>query len=281
MALPNYPQEVANTFLNSPAETFGDAHATTAELVALRHRFKEHGNRDATLASIEEGGYPLPEEIVPEMVALTGATHACGVAIHLAETRGIEGKDSTYESYTAKNRFDRFVALHLPKKLREDWDAPIARGASVENPKIQYPDGVDIGFVYGVAKPSRYLPAQTMRHLEFARLSKLDDATKQAMLIAEMPTESFKVDWDKLIPVIEDATDIIQLAGSIGAKVAEQLLDNGLSDEQVAAILNKSYSIRGIKEEHGNIPEADQTFEALVASVTASPKTMQVAPLLK
>jgi hypothetical protein len=281
MTSQSYPQEVSDVFLQTPVETFGDAHATTAELAALRQLFQEQGSREATLASIKESGYPLPEEVTPEMVALTGARHACGVAIHLVETRGVEGKDSTYESYTTKNRFDRFVGLHIPKALRKDWVAPVARGEGIDNPTIKYPEGVDIGLVHGVAKPSRYLSAQTMRHLEFARLGKLDDATKEAMLITEAPLESFEVDWDKLIPVLETATDTVQLAGDIGANVAEQLLDNGLSNEQVAAILKKSYSIHGIKEEHGDIPEAEQTYEALVESITTSPKTAQLATLLR
>lgn len=281
MTSQSYPQEVSDVFLHTPVETFGDGHATTAELTALRQLFQEQGTREATLASIKESGYPLPEEIKPEMVALTGATHACGVAIHLVETRGIEGKDPTYDSYTAKNRFDRFVGLHISKELQNDWKAPVAREEGIDNPKIKYPEGVDISLVYGVAKPSHYLPAQTIRHLEFARLGKLDNATKQAMLITEAPSESFEVDWDKLIPVLEAATDTVQLAGDIGANIAEQLIDNGLTNEQVAAILRKSYDIRGIKEEHGGILEADQTYAALVESIAASPKTAQLVSLLK
>lgn len=280
MSIPTYTAEVTNTFMNTPPETFGDAHVTNAELTSLRRLFVEQGTREATLRSIHETGYPMPDEVTPEMVALTGASHACGVAIHLVETRGLAGKDSTYESYTVKNRFDRFTALHLPKELREAWGAPTLRETGYENPNITYPEGVDANFIYGVAKPSRYLPAQTLRHLEFARLGKLDEATKEAMLITDEPVDRFEIDLNKLVPVIEAATDTVQLAGDIGAGIAEQLLGNGLPSEKVAAILKKSFSIRGIKEEHGDVPEADTVYAALIESLGASATTAELASLL-
>ena len=83
---------------------------------------------------------------------------------------------------------DRFVALHIPKSLRTEWDAPIEREKGIDNPNISYPEGVDADFVYGVAKPSRYLPTQTMRHVEFARLGKLDEATQNDMLLKRTKT---------------------------------------------------------------------------------------------
>ena len=170
----SYHEQVANIFLSSPIEEFGDAHATAAELGALRELYIKSGkDRDVTLYAISDSGYPLPEQVTPEEVALSGAAHACGVAIDLAVTRGIEGKDATYESYTVKNRFDRFVAMHLPKHLRTSWDEPIERQQAYINPKIVYPDGVNDSLIHGIAKPHRYFPAQTMRYLEFARLGKL------------------------------------------------------------------------------------------------------------
>lgn len=281
MSSSDYTKDVSEAFFSASSETFGNAHATVAELASLRRLFSESGTRDATLASIHEKGYPVPVEITPEMIALTGASHACGVAIHLVETRGLGGKDSTYESYTTKNRFDRFVALHLPKQLRVQWESPIAREVGYKNPKISYPDGVDTRFIYGVAKPSRYLTAQTIRHLEFARLGKLDEATREAMLINDEPIERFTIDWRTFIPIIEAATDTVELAGSIATNIAEQLLSNGLSVEKVAAVLKKSFSIRGIKEEHGEVPEADHVYAALIASLESSTAAAGVAKLLK
>lgn len=274
-----YPQQVAEVF--NQARHFGEAAPTAFELSSLRAIHKANGrDRDATLLAIQEHGYPLPEEITPEMVALTGAAHACGVTVYLAETRGVEGKDSTYESYVAKNRFDRFTALHLPKELRDDWRAPIDRTPDA-SPNITYPTSADNTKVYGVGKPSRYLPAQTMRHLEFARLGKLDESTKEAMGISSVEDlKKFAVNWDSLIPTIESAANVIQLAGSIGAEVGKQLLANGLSTEQVTGILKKSYSVIEIKEEHGDIPEADEVYEALVSSLATSPETKSISKLL-
>jgi hypothetical protein len=214
------------------------------------------------------------------MVALTGAAHACGVAIHLAETRGVEGKDSTYESYTAKNRFDRFTALHIPAELRADWNAPIDRDPDASSNMV-YPYSADVTKVHGVGKPSRYLPAQTMRHLEFARLGKLDEPTKEAMGIdSEIDPNKFAVAWDSLIPTIESASSTTELAGAIGAEVGKQLLANGISPEQVAGILKKSYSIRGIKEEHGDLAEADEVYDALLSSLDSHPETRLIRELI-
>lgn len=281
MPTKDYPNQVADIFLHTQVETFGDAHATTPEISSLRQLFREKGSREATLSAIKEFGYPVPKEITPEMVALAGAAHSCGVAVSLAKARGVEGKDSTYESYTTKNRFDRFVALHLPEALRDDWSAPIAREPGIVNPKIVYPEGVDTESLHGIVKPSRYLPAQTIRHLEFARLGKLDNATKEAMQIDDAPQECFAIDWDMLIPIIESANSTIRLAGDIGANVAKQLLGNGLDDAQVAAILKKGFSTRGIKEEHGDIPEADEVYNALLDSLASSSITSRVATLIK
>ena len=277
----SYSQVVEAEFLRANPENFGEARLTSPEFNSLGKLFREIGSREATLAHIKEFGYPTPEEVTPEMVAITGAAHACGVAIHLANERGVDGKDSTYESYTTKNRFDRFVRLHLPKELRKEWDEPLNRDPEVDNPKIVYPDGVDVNKIYGVAKPSRYLPAQTLRNLEFARLGRLDKATKKAMLIEDIDQTMLGIDWDEFIPVIESAENVIELSGAIGAKVAEKLLQSGLSIEQVAAVLKKSFSIRGIKEEHGNIEEADKVLESLKTSLANTDTTSAVADLLK
>lgn len=274
-----YSQQVAETFRQ--AHNFGAAAPTSFELSSLRALHEANGrDREATLQAIQEQGYPLPDEITPEMVALTGAAHACGVAVHLAEVRGVEGKDATYESYVAKNRFDRFTALHLPDELRADWGAPIDRDPTA-SPDVGYPESADISKIHGIGKPSRYLPAQTMRHLEFARLGKLDEPTKEAMGISSVEElDKFAVAWDSLVPVIECATDTIELAGAIGAEVGRQLLANGLPPEQVAGVLQKSYSVRGIKEEHGDVPEADKVYEALVSNLAKLPETEAVSELV-
>lgn len=271
-----YTRQVAAAF--AKAEQFGDARVTRFELAALRKLHAATGrDRGTTLALIKEHGYPTPAEITPEMVALTGAAHACGVAIYLAETRGIEGKDSTYESYTAKNRFDRFTRKHLPAELRETWDAPLERQSDI-SPLVSYPESVSLEYVHGIGKPSRYLPAQTMLNLEFARLGKLDDDTKYIMGIEDATDSSlFAVDWDELIPIIKAAKDPVSLAGNLGAEVGRRLLENGLSPEKVAGFLNKSFSIRGIKAEHGNIPEADAVRQALIDSLAANPATQEVS----
>lgn len=280
--MPTYAEQVSAAFFGSNPERFGDAHATTLELTALRELYNATGkDRGITINSIIKNGYPQSDEITPEDLGLAGASHACGVASHLAEERGPDGKKSTHESYTAKNRFDRFVSIHLPENLREAWEAPIAREEGFESPDIAYPDGVDTRYIYGVAKPSRYLPAQTMRHLEFARLGKLDAETQEVMQITGEPPDRFKIDWGALITTIENASDVVQLAGDIGAKIAEQLLDNGLSEKQVTAILKKSFDTSGVKKEHGDVPEAREVWKALGQSLARTPETGRLAIPLK
>ncbi len=277
---PSYSKQVAGTFLKS-GEDFGKAKATAAELGALRALYLELGSdRDATLESIREDGYPHPEQITPEMVALTGVAHACGVTIPLAESRGIKGKDSTYESYTTKNRFDRFTALHIPKSLKDVWEASVKRDPNA-SPDVVYPEGVDNDLIHGINAPHRFFPAQTMRHLEFARLYKLDSDTEKAMGINELrDLDKCAVDWEDLVPVIESATDVTQLAGDLGATIALRLLDNGLSQEQVTGILRKGFSVEGIKKEHGNVSEADQVFNSLISALKAHPTTIGIGVAL-
>lgn len=275
-----YSRAVADSF--QAAASFGTAEATSFELGALRALYRDNGrDREATLATIKEHGYPMPTEVTPEMVALTGAAHACGVAVHLAETRGIEGKDTTYESYTAKNRFDRFTALHLPKSLEAAWDEPLERQPDA-GINFGYPDSISLAHVHGIGKPHRYLPAQTARNLEFARLGKLEADTKAVVGIDENTDLSkYAVDWDILTPVIESARDVVSLAGSIGAEIGRQLLKNGLEPEKVAAFLKKSFSIRGMKEEHGDLKEADEVLDSLIDHLINGPQTAKVGTLLR
>lgn len=274
-----YAQQVADAFLSTPVDQFGDAHVTTAEIGALRRLYEASGrDRIATLDAISEHGYPLPRDITPEMVALSGAAHACGVAIDLAETRGIEGKDSTYESYTTKNRFDRFTSDHLPKTLLNDWAKPIEREVGYANSAVVYPEGVDENLIHGIAKPHRYYPAQTMRYLEFARLGKLDDQTAHEFGITETTDLStFSIDWASLTPTIESAQDVVELSGKLSAQIARELLGNGLSSNQVAAILNKGYSLGGMRQEHGQVTQSDKAYSALLAELNTAEDTALVA----
>ncbi len=76
-------------------------------------------------------------------------------------------------------------------------------------------------FIHGINAPHRYFPAQTMRHLEFARQCKLDYDTEKAMGIDTVrDSEQFAVDWEDLVPVIESAKGVNQLAGDLGAEIA-------------------------------------------------------------
>ncbi len=252
-----YSEQVEKVFEDTSPDQFGDAHATRAELGALRALHSELGrDRAATLEAIKRDGYPLPEGIAPEMIALTGAAHACGVTVDLAENRGVEGKDSTYESYTIKNRFDRFVRKHLPEHLREEWDAPIDREEGFANTAVSYPKGVDETKIHGGALPHRFLPAQTMRYLEFARLGKLDDETKEDWDITQdTDLAQFSVDWDTLVPAIESATSLLGLTSNIADELANQLQANGLSQDQIVSIISKGFGVNGIIKEHGNIDQ--------------------------
>ncbi|HSX35909.1 MAG TPA: hypothetical protein VLH84_03170 [Patescibacteria group bacterium] len=277
----NYSALVAETFLATPPSEFGDAHTTTAEFAALRALYLERGgSREATIASIVENGYPTPDEVTADMVALSGAAHACGVAIDLAETRGEAGRDATYKSYGVKNRFDRHVARHLPTELRLAWEAPIPRQPEYENPAIVYPTGVDTRLIYGVAKPHRYFPAQTMRYLEFARLGELDPATAQEFGVTDQNRAAFGVPWDTLVPTIEAATGMVDLSAALSQQIAQSLLGNGLEPQQVAAVLRRGYSLEGMQQEHGRVRQTEQAYEALLDRLQSSDDTAPVAQLL-
>src|SRR5690606_37767856 len=107
-----YVARFKEAFLNSPPETFGTAYQTAGEYLGrqqLAERLGPHANRQ-TLDDFEsEHPQPLPSHITPEMVGLAAASHACGVAIKLAEERGPQGAAMTMRSYGAKNNFDRFT----------------------------------------------------------------------------------------------------------------------------------------------------------------------------
>ncbi len=270
-----YAERVSRSFQAAKPERFGDGHATVSEMSALRSIFKINGgNRSATIKDIRTYAYPRLENITPEDVALAGASHACAVTEDLAVTRGPEGKDSTYESYTIKTRFDRFTLLHLPVEVRENWQTPIERQNDFVNEGVSYPYGVDETLIHGGALPHRFLPAQTMRYLELARLRKLDEASKDTLLITDdTDLTKYGLVWDSLVPTIANAVNPIQLAGSIGAKIAQLLLENGLSQTQVEALLNKTYSTIGIASEHGHIPEATAVRDALSSALQDSEET--------
>ena len=66
-----YAAQVAETFIETPPATFGDAHATGAELGALRDLYALNGhNREATIDNIVENGHPLPANIIAENTGL-------------------------------------------------------------------------------------------------------------------------------------------------------------------------------------------------------------------
>ncbi len=248
-----YHDQVSEAFRLTPPEAFGDSHATWAELGALRALHKWNGgDREATLRDIATHGYPTPDEITPDMIALSGAAHACGVTEHLAESRGVEGKETTYESYTIKNRFDRFVRKHLPEHLRTEWADPIDREEGFTNDTVSYPEGVDTTKIHGGALPHRFLPAQTMRYLEFARLGKLDAKTREEWQIDDKTgLDKFRVEWDELIPRIESSKTLLDLTGNIADGIASELQNSGLSDELIVSVLKKGFSTEGMTAEHG------------------------------
>ncbi len=250
-----YAEQVSVAFRASNPEQFGDSRATGAEFSALKKLHAWNGrNREATLADIMTNGYPAPDEITPDMVAIAGAAHACGVTEQLASLRGEEGMDSTYDSYTTKNQFDRFVRLHLPEGLREEWEAPIDREIGFINGAVRYPEGVDDTKIHGGALPHRFLPAQTMRYLEFARLGKLDEDTKVEFGITDKTDiDRFNVEWETLVPAIQSATNLVDLAGNIASEIRVQLRESGLPEDQITAVINKGYDAQGMINEHGNV----------------------------
>lgn len=278
----SYAEQVAITFLFSDSAKFGQAGLTVAESDALKQRLKYNQSDEAkTRQSIIEYGYPVPGEVTAEMVALSGAAHACGTTIDLAERSGPEGARPTYESYTTKNQFDRFTLSHLPKALHNAWKQPIEREAGFVNDRVVYPVGANLDMIHGAAKPHRLLPAQTFQQLESARLGKLDDLTKRDWSITDnSDIRRFGVEWDILAPIVWSTTGLVQLSGDIGSAVAGQLLENGLSQQQVAAVLRTGYNTSGIQLEHGNLPQSAAVSQALLKSLEASPLTHPLVTLL-
>ena len=264
-----YAQQVSESFQLTTTERFGDGHTTGHELSALYLLHKWLGrNREATIEHVIFYGYPTPDELTPEMIAVTGAAHACGVTEHLAEERGLEGMESTYESYTIKNRFDRFVRLHVNDSLQDEWDRPIPREQGFINNTISYPNGVDETLIHGGALPHRFLPAQAIRYLEFARLGKLDDNTKALWGInANTDLELFRVDWDTLIPAIASSETTQDLIVNIARKIVSQLQENGLDNDRIKAVISKGFNTSGMRSEHGDF-EGLSDIESLIDSIS-------------
>ena len=226
-----YQQRFADIFLHLPPEDFGR--------VDLEPQAKDY-------------------EPTMENMAVAAFRHACCVAVHLAGVRGPDGLAASLESYSLKNRFDSFTQSHLPDALRVKWDLPINREPGVSRPNVQYPNCVDATKVHGGAKPHRYFVSQTMRNIEFARLGKLDANTAAAFGIENRFDISnlFALDWRNFIPIIKNSKDLNVMSAGMGAITALQLLDNGLSPEQVAAVLDSGFNVNTVKSEHGDIPQA-------------------------
>jgi hypothetical protein len=262
-----YAEKVAEVFRESDPERFGRAGHTQAEIEVERQ-------------TPTDNGLLLPQEVTPEMVALAGAAHGCGVTIHLAETRGVEGALQTWLSYTTKNKFDRFVGINLTHTLHLAWTEPIPRQPGYENEQIEYPGRVDKTKVHGAALPHRLMPARAFRNLEFARWGRLETAATEAMQLGDLNDEELstvlKLRRETFAPVIGNAKDHIKLAGQIGAEMARQLLRNGLTPDQVSAILNTSYDVSDLEAEHGNIPELQAVRVALAQSLAGNPTTAGV-----
>jgi hypothetical protein len=153
----------------------------------------------------------------------------------------------------------------------------VPREPGFNNPQIIFPKRVDTRLIHGVANAHRFLPAQTLRHMDFARWGRLEDDLKATMEIDGIDeAAAFRVRRDLLVSTVANASDHVKLSGDLGAKIAEQLLKNGLTPEQVSSILDKSYSIKGLQEEHGKVPEFLAVRQALARALGQNPATGRV-----
>jgi hypothetical protein len=198
---------------------------------------------------------PQPdEEITAEDWARAGAKHACGVTEYLAEenVRGEGFKEDAYESYTTKNRFDRFIWRHLSDRLKKEWERPLKRDVKNSEAPISYPEGVDESKIHGGGLPHRILPAQAMKNFELARLGKLDKITLEKWGVNNnIDLQKFAINWDRLISAIKKSETTLELTKNLMDTIVEELLDNGIPENIVKNIINTGFGVKGLEWEHG------------------------------
>jgi len=261
----SYQKKVSKELRKTEPDKFGDASLTGSESGALRKLHKQNNkSREATIEYIIKNGYPLPENITVEDLAKAGARHACGVTEWLTETRGELAKESTYESYTIKSRFDRFVWKNLPENLKDEWRSPIGREGGYKNKAVNYPDNVDKTKIYGGALPHRFLSAQTMKNLELARLGKLDDRTLKEWNVPDnFDLSVFAIEWKQLIPAIQRARTLVELTKNIKDKIIDILQQNNVAQNIIDSIIETGFRTKGLKWEHGNF-EGSEKYDFLL-----------------
>ncbi|MCR4326841.1 MAG: hypothetical protein NUV52_04265 [Candidatus Roizmanbacteria bacterium] len=272
MSAETYHAEVVNRYNTATAEEFGSSEMTRGELDALKELAKKLGHsRWAIEDYIEAQGWPLPEEISGCAVGEAAAKLACVVAEHLVAMRGPDAARETVWSYTTKNQADRYVygILRDTEKISpypgrlEAWHAPEDREPGYVNQDVRYPPHIDATKIYGIAKPHRYWPAQLLRHLEALRLQKISTNGT--------PPEAFTVPWRHFQYVIGREPTVQDISAGIAIHVLETVKHQGLSDDQLAALLLEGYSPSGPVREHGRISSVGAIWGTILHRVETHP----------
>jgi hypothetical protein len=268
----NFKNKVSETFKETPADSFGDASLTAKEIGVLKKLLEENKkNKDAVVEHVKRSGMPLPvDEITAEDWARAGAKHACGVTEHLAKksVRGEEFKEDAYESYTTKNRFDRFIEQHLSEELKKEWKRPLKRDVENSEAPISYPEGVDESKIHGGGLPHRILPAGTIKNLELVRLGRLDKKILGMDGVGKnVELRQLAIEWDKLIPDIQSAKTVIELTKNLMNGIRRELETNGVLEGAINNIIKTGFKMKGLEWEHGEFENYDEYYKEVVESL--------------
>jgi hypothetical protein len=263
---------------------YGSANITALEIAGLRQLVQEARetfpdnkelSRESRVQSlnlrrtyivnqIKNQGFPSHNLVTAERLADAANKHGCVVAEDLAAKRGPDGALATFESYTTKDRFDRFVQDTLFQKkifqnnpnLYQEWQEAEARETEVLAP-VRYPKNVDSNKVYGISRPKRFLPSQLMKDLENYRLN-------------PNTTSDVSIYWEELEPVLENAECLMDITVGIPIAVVDQLLAKGPSgpdDSEIVSLLLSGYSPTGPIKEHGCVEEVRQIWQAIITGL--------------
>lgn len=286
-----YKNAFSKVYDSAAPEQYGGAEVTPRELGALRNLYaatKESlfGDvsirklsredkeliRSLVVGRIVEEGWPVPEKVEAKDLAEAAIAHACVVAEHLIEERGVEASPDTFFSYTTKDQFDRFASMILLRSdrikkggdLHDEWHSPQDRAPGFVNPAVKYPEGLDSTKIYGVAKPHRYWPAQLLRIIEELRLGKMPEQKKNKLRVGDTNVKRYAIPWIDYRESIKGAESVDDVAVGVAVKTMEILHKRGLKDYQIVELIIAGYDPKGPMNEHGNIPQVHEIWSGIL-----------------
>ncbi len=293
------PDSSGNTAIKP--EKYGSAEISDAEFKSLRKlydalRTKDYGNRtdlslgethnlrQEVIKSIVNKGWPGLEKLGLSDLAETAVSHACTLAESLFIKRGEDSLPDMVWSYSTKNQFDRYVERILVENKETnkvtDWSEPGKRVEMVGG-DIKYPEGIDSSTVPGIAKATRYWPAQLMRYLESIRLSKSGQSELEKYKVGDTNRENYKIPWSDFDEIIKSATKTEDITVGIAIKTLEILKNRGLGDDQLVATILNGYDPVSVIGEHGRVSEIDSVWRRILDEVSKSERLKSIYLKLK